>query len=80
MKSMQVANLADLHPGQSGVIQAIQAEELLHHRLQALGFRLGKKVEVIRHSKFSGPIQVRIGTTEVMMRLREARLIHITPQ
>lgn len=77
---MHADNLAELLPGQSGVIRAIQAEELLHHRLQALGFRLGKTVEVIRHSKFSGPIQVRIGTTEVMMRLREARMIHISPE
>lgn len=77
---MHTDNLAELLPGQTGVIRAIQAEEPLHHRLQALGFRLGKTVEVIRHSKFSGPIQVRIGTTEVMMRLREARMIHISPE
>lgn len=75
---MRTDNLAELLPGQSGVIKAINAEELLHHRLQALGFRLGKTIEVIRHSKFSGPIQVRIGTTEVMMRLSEARMIELS--
>lgn len=75
---MSSHTLAKLKPGQVATIASIQADEVLHHRLQALGFRVGKHIEMIRQSSFSGPIQVRIGTTDIMMRPSEARYIGIT--
>lgn len=77
---MSTSTLASLKPGQTGIISAIHADELLHHRLQALGFRVGKNIEVIRQSRFSGPMQVRVGMTDVMMRASEARHIGIILQ
>lgn len=69
--------LSSLQPGQSALIRAIHAEEALHQRLLALGFRIGKKVEFIRRARFSGPVHVRIGTTDIMMRPAEAHRIEI---
>ena len=69
--------LSSLQPGQSARISAIHAEEALHQRLLALGFRVGKQVEFIRRARFSGPLHVRIGTTDVMMRTTEAQRIEI---
>lgn len=70
-------SLVHLHPGDSAVIIAIHAEEGLHLRLQALGLRNGKRIELIRQASFSGPLQVRIGTTDVMLRRTEASKIEV---
>ena len=75
---MPAITLATLHPGDIATIVAIQADELLHQRLLALGFRSGKQIELIRKASFSGPLQVRIGTTDILLRKSEA--VKITVQ
>ena len=42
-----------LKAGESGVIEAIHADESLFYRLTALGFRVGKRIELIRHAGFN---------------------------
>ncbi len=74
---MPAPTLASLHPGETATIVAIAAEEALHQRLLALGFRSGKTVELIRKAPFSGPLQVRIGTTDVLLRRSEAAKITV---
>jgi ferrous iron transport protein A len=74
---MSVTTLAALHPGDIATIVSIHAEEALHLRLLALGFRSGKQIEMIRKASFSGPLQVRIGTTDVMLRRVEAAKIEV---
>ena len=72
---MSSLTLAHLHPGDTATIVSIHAEESLHQRLQALGFRSGKQIELIRKASFSGPLQVRIGTTDILLRQNEAEKI-----
>lgn len=74
---MPSSKLSSLQPGQSALIRAIHAEEAVHQRLLALGFRVGKQVELIRRARFAGPVHVRIGTTDVMMRPAEAQRIEV---
>jgi ferrous iron transport protein A len=74
---MPSLTLAHLHPGDTATIVAIYAEEALHLRLQALGFRSGKQIELIRKASFSGPLQVRIGTTDILLRRNEAAKIMV---
>jgi ferrous iron transport protein A len=74
---MPATTLATLHPGETATIVAIHAEEALHQRLLALGFRGGKQIELIRKAVFSGPLQVRIGTTDVILRRNEAAKITV---
>jgi ferrous iron transport protein A len=69
--------LNDLKPGEYGIISKIDAEASLFYRLNALGFRVGKKIELIRRASFNGPIQVRIGATEIILRISEAKHIRI---
>ena len=69
--------LAALHPGDAATIVAIHAEEALHQRLLALGFRSGKQVDLIRKAVFSGPLQVRIGTPDILLRRSEAAKITV---
>jgi len=74
---MSATTLATLHTGDTATIVSIHAEEALHLRLLALGFRNGKRVELIRKASFSGPLQVRVGTTDVMLRRVEAAKIKV---
>ena len=75
---MSATTLAALQPGDIATIVSIHAEEALHLRLLALGFRNGKQIEMIRKASFSGPLQVRVGTTDVMLRRAEAAKISVT--
>lgn len=67
--------LSELPIGQNAIISAIEVEESLFHRLSALGFRLGKPLSIIRQANFNGPLHVRLGTTDVILRTTDA--IHI---
>ena len=70
-------NLNHLSSGESALIVAIHSEDALLQRLQALGFRAGKRIELIRKASFSGPLQVRIGTTDILLRKQEASKIAV---
>lgn len=69
--------LSKLNIGAPAVISAIEADESLFHRLSALGFRVGKPLSIIRRANFKGPLQVRLGTTDVILRAAEAARIRI---
>ena len=69
--------LNTLNPGQHGVIHAIHAEQALHQRLNAMGFRIGKKIELIRRASFNGPLHVRIGATDIILRGIDAQRIQL---
>lgn len=75
---MPANTLASLLIGETATIVSIHAEEALHQRLLALGFRTGKHIELIRKASFSGPLQVRIGTTDIMLRRTEAAKIKVS--
>ena len=70
--------LSNLQPGQSGVIQAIHADQSLNQRLNALGFRIGKHIALIRRASFNGPLHVRIGSTDIILRGVEAQRIQLS--
>lgn len=69
--------LSSLKPGEIATILAIHTDEALHQRLLAMGFRAGKQIELIRKARFSGPLQVRIGTTDILLRKVEAEKITV---
>ncbi len=71
--------LDTLNPGDHGVIHAIHAEQALHQRLNAMGFRIGKKIELIRRASFNGPLHVRIGATDIILRGIDAARIQLIP-
>jgi len=72
-----IENLTNLAPGESANILAINTDDALRQRLLALGFRVGKRIELIRKASFSGPLQVRIGTTDILLRKHEASKIAV---
>lgn len=71
-------NLEMLQPGEFATIAAVHTgDRTLFYRLAALGFRVGKRIEMVRHARFAGPLHIRVGSTDVMMRRREARQIEV---
>lgn len=72
-----MSTLATKQAGESGVIRAIHSEQALYYRLAAMGFRIGKRIEVVRSACFSGPLHVRVGSTDIMLRRNEAQHIEI---
>ncbi len=79
MKSQPAPTLDTLHPGESATILALNAEEELYHRLAALGVRVGKRVQMLRRARFAGPLHIRVGTTDLMLRVSEACRIQVQP-
>lgn len=74
---MTMVRLSELPIGQPGIIEDMDAEDHFRQRLQTLGFRIGKEVRPIRQALFGGPIQVRVGSVNVMLRRNDAALIHV---
>ena len=70
--------LEQLPTGQRALIAEVQGEDSLRARMLALGLRAGREVAVIRRANLGGPIQVRVGSTDLMMRRKEASLIQLT--
>ncbi|MGB0128183.1 MAG: FeoA family protein [Rhodocyclaceae bacterium] len=69
--------LNSLQSGRKAVITAVHAVDGLYQRLTALGFRRGQGIEVIRRAAFRGPLHVRMGTTDVIIRGADAACIHV---
>jgi len=69
--------LEQLPAGQCARISQVQGDDGLRARMFALGLRVGREVAVIRRAAWGGPLHVRIGTTDLVMRRREANLIRL---
>jgi Fe2+ transport system protein FeoA len=67
--------------GRCGTIVQVDADADadLAARMSALGLSPGRRVRVIRRSPFHGPIQVRTGQTDLIIRHAEADHIQVCP-
>ncbi|RUT01894.1 hypothetical protein DSM106972_065170 [Dulcicalothrix desertica PCC 7102] len=74
---MSKIELTSLKPFETAVIAGVLAEAALEQRLFALGFRAGRQITMLRAAPFNGPVHVRVGTTEVMLRRRDAKSIQL---
>ncbi len=66
-----------LKAGEVAKIVSVTADEALKARINGLGLRIGQEVAVIRRACMGGPIQVRVGHTDVLMRPEQANLINL---
>ncbi len=71
--------LYQMQTAQSGIILNINAGQELTRRMAALGLRPGRQIKIIRKAPWSGPLQVRIGHTEIIIRRGEAEKIEVEP-
>lgn len=63
--------------GEKATIKDITAPAEMRSRLSALGIVAGKEVELIRKAIFSGPLHIRLGTTDIIIRQKDADHIRI---
>ena len=75
MKTLQT--LSAVQVGKSATIQALHVDTGFLFRLNALGLRIGKSFEVVRRAPFNGPLQVRVGSTDIMLRRQDADNIEV---
>jgi len=64
--------LSELPTGETATIAALTGQPDIRTRMQSIGLRVGREVAVIRRSRFGGPLQVRIGTTDLLIRPQQA--------
>ncbi|MEO8675068.1 MAG: FeoA family protein [Casimicrobiaceae bacterium] len=67
--------LLELATGADGTVVAVHADSALRQRLAAMGFRIGQRIRMIRKGVLAGPLHVRLGTTDVILRRSQARQI-----
>ncbi len=72
--------LETLKPGERAKIVEILGDEPLRARMFALGLRNGREVAVIRRTRLGGTLQVRVGSTDLIIRPTEARLVRLAMQ
>lgn len=69
--------LNDLDTGASATITSLPKEPELRLRIQSLGLRIGRRVAIIRRSRFGGPLQIRLGTTDLLIRPQQAGQVEV---
>jgi Fe2+ transport system protein FeoA len=70
--------LADLKPGETGRIVAVEATPMVRHRLMDFGFRRGEMVTMVRQAPLTDPIEFKLRGGYVSLRKTEAALVEIT--
>jgi ferrous iron transport protein A len=78
-KDTNLRTLEGLRVGESARISAFNVEADVSKRFSALGLRPGNWVRVLRSASLGGPMHLRIGTTELILRRNEARSIALAP-
>jgi len=73
----ELHRLSDMEVGQSATVLALHVDIGFQYRLNALGLKIGKRFQVVRAAPFNGPFQLRIGSTELMLRKQDASMIEV---
>jgi ferrous iron transport protein A len=69
--------LSALAIGQTATVHALHVDSGFMYRLNAMGFRIGKPLQLIRIAPFNGPLHLKLGNTEVMLRQQDAANIEV---
>jgi ferrous iron transport protein A len=60
-------SLTELEDGQTGIIVSVLGGKILTKRLADLGITSGTEVKVIRRTLFSGPVQVEVAGSRLVL-------------
>lgn len=77
MPLKDLLNLSNLGIGERAFITGIHAPDSMRQRLQSMGLRTGREAEVIRSPRL-GPMQIRIGSINLIMRRCDAARVTIS--
>ena len=70
--------LDQLPAGSHGTVESLAGEPALVQRLYELGLFEGEPVEVIGFAPLGDPVEVRVGSTRLSLRKREAAAVTVT--
>ncbi|MFN7570037.1 MAG: ferrous iron transport protein A [Betaproteobacteria bacterium] len=71
-------SLTELATGIAAVVQGIALDFAARERLAALGVKPGRTVTVVRRMGARGPLQLRAGQTDVVLRAEDAARIQVS--
>lgn len=74
---MSHLTLTELEARQRAVVTTLNLEFAVRERLAALGVRIGRSLQVVRRVGASGPMQIRIDHTDLILRAAEAGRIEV---
>jgi ferrous iron transport protein A len=67
-----MASLDQLRVGEIGCIESLEGDPALIQRLYEMGLFEGETLEVIAFAPLGDPVEIRIGSTRLSLRRREA--------
>ena len=76
---MNTIKLSNLRIGERAVIHDIHADEAARQRMVSMGLRAGREACIIRRGRLGGPLHVRIGSVSLVVRLKDAELVNVSP-
>jgi len=71
----RVKHLDDLEPGETGLVDCLHFDANYIKRLYGMGIRCDDNITVIRKAVFGGPIHIRVNSTDLFIRRRDAKLV-----
>lgn len=75
-----ITRLADIKDGQSGIIVSILGGRILTKRLADLGLNSGTEVKILGRTLFSGPIQIEVSGSRLVIGEGLASKIMVEPK
>lgn len=75
----ELTRLSNLPVGLEATVCRLDNNHELVVRLRAMGIKPGGHVRVMRCSPLRGPLQIRAGQTDIILRRDEAAAIHVSP-
>ena len=72
---MNPKTLADLKPGESGVVAVVGGEDALHRHLLDMGLTPGVTVHLQKTAPMGDPVELRLRGYSLTLRLEDARKI-----
>ncbi len=73
-----MATLGDLPAGSHATVIALAGDPALVQRLYELGLFEGEPVEVVGFAPLGDPVEIRVGSTRLSLRLREASAVTVS--
>ena len=73
-----MATLGDLPAGSHATVTALAGDPALVQRLYELGLFEGEQVEVVGFAPLGDPVEIRVGSTRLSLRLREASAVTVS--
>ena len=74
---MSIVKLADMKPGVSGVVEALEGHGNIQHRLVDMGVVKESHITVVKVAPLGDPVEVKVKGTALALRKNEAAMISV---